>query len=525
MGRKSLFSGWATNPLVCGAGLYAVCFGVLAVLIFATPGFLGTDDYYHARISALIIEQGQVALDFPWLPQTILSPDRFVDHHLLFHLYVAPWVHLGGMAGAKLATVSIAAGIFLAVWVLLRGIGVRYAAGWALLLFGMSTPFLYRTLMIRTQGASLLLLIVALHVMFQGRYRWLLPLAFAYTWLYDGFVLILAAAALYTAAAWIADRRMDWRPVVWAATGIALGLVINPYYPRNVIFVLEHLGAKVGFESGVRVGGEWYPYYTGTLLGNSAGALLALALGVIRSSFGGQKRDRAETTLLFMALLTLYMLFNSRRFIEYYPAFALLFAASAWGRGTTDWREWLPRRFPVHWLGRAAIVLVSGALVVTTLDAVYRDAADARSVETFAGAADWLSGHTEPGEPIFQTDWDDFTRLFYYNTHNTYLVGLDPTYLERADRSRWTQWVSITRGEIEQPSSLIQSIFGARYVVSDTRHHDFEVQAERDPAMQLVYEDAYSLVWEISTDLVNDVSYRTARFADRGSPAGKSPPG
>ena len=486
-----------------GLALYLLCLAVLVMLIFAAPGFLGTDDYYHTRISAQIITQGRLALDFPWLPQTILSPDRFVDHHLLFHLYLAPWAYFGGIAGAKIATAGIAAGVFVAAWVLLRGIGVRYAALWAVAMFGLSTPFLYRMLMVRTQGASLLLLIVALHLLFQRRARWLVPLAFAYTWLYDGFVLLLAFAVLDMAAGWIAERRLDWQPTGYVALGIALGLIINPYFPRNVQFIAEHLGAKVAFEGGVPVGNEWYPYRTGTLLSNSAGALLALVIGVLRPGFGA-RRDRAEMTLLLAALLTLFMVFKSRRFIEYFPAFALLFSAAAWGRGQVKLQDWLPRWHPA--VGRAAVALVpmlgAAILIGTTLADTYHDAQNAKDVAIFAGAAGWLQEHTPAGAAVFQTDWDDFTRLFYYNTHNTYLVGLDPTYLERADPALWDQWVAITRGAVAQPSAVIRSDFGASYVVSDTRHEAFAAQAEDDPAMRLVYRDQYSFVWEVSPSVV-----------------------
>ena len=106
--------------------------------------------------------------------------------------------------------------------------------------------------------------------------------------------------------------------------------------------------------------------------------------------------------------------------------------------------------------------------------------------------------HTPTGAPVFQTDWDDFTRLFYYNTHNTYLVGLDPTYLERADPQLWTDWVAITQGNWPVPSAAIQTEFGAAYVVSDTQHAAFAAQAETDPGLQLVYRDDHSLIWEVS---------------------------
>lgn len=486
----------ASAPALQALLLFVFSFAVFGGLIFSASGFVGTDDYYHARISGLIIEQGRLALNFPWLPKTILSPERFVDHHLLYHLYIAPWVHFGGMTGAKLAQAGVAAGGVAAIWLLLRQMTVRWPLLWALAVFALSTPFLYRLLMIRTQGASLLLLILALLILFRGRYRWLAPLAFAYVWLYNGFVLMLAFTLLYTAAVWIAERRLEWRPVAYCALGLGLGLVINPYFPNNVLFSLDHLGAKLDFEGGVRVGSEWYPYTTGALLENSAGALLLLALGFLRPSFNGSRRDKVQNTLLFVALLTLFMLLRSRRFIEYFPAFALLFCATAWGRGVVHSWQFQNRalRVAMAAAGLGGLIFLSGLTISGTLD----DARSARDLETFAGASDWLTSNTPPGALVFQTDWDDFTRLFYHNTHNVYLVGLDPTYLQLADNELWDQWVAITRGEVENPSTIIQSLFGASYIVSDRRHDDFANQAGDDSRMRLVYQDQYSLVWEIS---------------------------
>ncbi|NOG50667.1 MAG: hypothetical protein HND48_15495 [Chloroflexi bacterium] len=108
------------------------------------------------RVSDLILVQRRLALDFPWLPLTILSPERFVDHHLLYHLYLAPWSHWGGVTGAKLGQIVVASGVFVMLWAVLRACRVRLPALWAMALFAMSFHFLYRLLMVRTQGAALL---------------------------------------------------------------------------------------------------------------------------------------------------------------------------------------------------------------------------------------------------------------------------------------------------------------------------------------------------------------------------------
>ncbi|MGQ9889139.1 MAG: hypothetical protein ACUVSX_11715 [Aggregatilineales bacterium] len=317
--------------------MFALGFVAALVLLSANSGFVSNDDYYHSRIAAQIIEQRALRLSFPWLPLTILSPDQFVDHHLLYHLYLSPWAYWGGIAGTKIAQAVVVGGVLAAAWGVLRSLEVRRAALWAAALLGVSAPFLYRMLMARTQAAALLLILVALFLLFRKRHTWLMALAFAFTWLYNGFVRLPAVAALYTAAVYVAERRIVWQPLAYALAGTVLGLVVNPYFPQNIAFIASHLGEKTDIHSGIRVGNEWYPYTTRALLLNSPGALLALAAGALAPSFRRAKRDHVETTLLLTALLTLYMTLESRRFIEYFPAFALLFCACAWGREGTRW--------------------------------------------------------------------------------------------------------------------------------------------------------------------------------------------
>lgn len=483
--------------------VFAVGFGVALVLLLATNGFVSNDDYYHARIAAQIIEQGRLRVAFPWLPLTILNPEAFVDHHLLYHLYLSPFMVLGGIAAAKVAQALVVGGLMVAVWSLLRYLQVRQPVIWTIGLLGVSTPFLYRMLMVRTQGAAVLLVVVALQVLFRKRYGWLVGLAFAFTWLYNGFVLLPVVVGLYVVSVFMTERRLEWKPLVFVLAGTALGLVINPYFPQNISFILNHLGEKTNIAANIRVGNEWYAYATDVLFANSFGALLVMVLGFLAPSLRNSGRDAAETTLLLVALVTLYMLFESRRFVEYFPAFALLFGAVAIGRGDIQWGDYLPKiirgraRFGVYFILFALpVFLLAGKTVTST----YRDVQDAVDVGYLAGASQWLQSNTPAGSMVFQTDWDDFTYLYFNNTHNTYLVGLDPTYLQVADPNLWNLWVSITQGMVERPSVLIRERFGARYVVSDTNHEAFAESANNDPNMRLVYQDRTSLVWQVGDE-------------------------
>ena len=142
------------------------------------------------------------------------------------------------------------------------------------------------------------------------------------------------------------------------------------------------------------------------------------------------------------------------------------------------------------------IAALAAPLLITLTQA--REAmAGSKPPDLYAGASAWLKQHTPPGSLVFQTDWDDFTRLFFYNTSNIYTIGLDPTYLELYDAGLYDEWVKITQGKVEQPSRAIRKRFGGEFVLSDLKHEGFLKRAGADPGLQEVYRDTYAVVFDV----------------------------
>jgi hypothetical protein len=154
----------------------------------------------------------------------------------------------------------------------------------------------------------------------------------------------------------------------------------------------------------------------------------------------------------------------------------------------SDLRSYLPVA------GLALAVLVSIGVSISPA----RAAVDgSKPYGLYANASRWLEKNTPAGSRVFQTDWDDFPRLFYYNTHNTYLIGLDPTYLQLYDADLYDQWVEITQGDVENPSQVIATVFGAQYVHTDLNHKDFLDVAARDPRLEEVYRDDQAVIFRV----------------------------
>lgn len=474
------FDGWLLRTSLILSGL-------LALVQMAASGLVGTDGYYHVKMAALM--RSDLTPEFVWLPLTILSPKNYYDHHWLFHVLLTPFAGGNLILGGQIAAVVFATAALVAGGWLLRTQRVPGATLWAIGMVAASSAFVYRLIMPRAQSLSLLWLIVAMYLMLERRERWLIVLGLTYVWLYDAFPLLMVVAAVYVIATRLVEGRWRLGALIYSAIGIGLGLVFNPYFPQNIIFIYHHLIAKLDIAS-VPVGNEWYPYTTAQLMQNSGVALAAFVGGA--SALGWQRQRLTLPTAFSFGLSIIFgvMMLSSRRFVEYFPAFAVLFCAFAWQPVLADRR--FGRRLT---MSLTAIVLAAAAYSVHETRNLLKNDLPA---DQFAGASQWLAANTPEGSLVFQTDWDDFTQLFFYNTHNVYTVGLDPTYLQRADPSLYYLWVDITQGRGLDLSSAIREHFKAEYAVSDLKHTVFLQRAETDPQFEEVYRDDNSVVFKIT---------------------------
>jgi hypothetical protein len=487
--------------------LFVFFFLGMAVVQFASPDLPDNDGFYHIKLAYLMRTEG-LKPSFPYLPLTILNENDFFDHHFLFHVALIPFTFGDLLLGAKWAAVTFASLGFLAIWLLLHRQRVAFAWLWALGLLGISDAFLYRMSITRAQSLSLAVLALGLMWLLEGKYKHVAVLAFLYVWMYDAFPLLFALTCLYSLSILIVDRKLELRPLLYAGAGIALGMLVNPYFPHNITFFVDHIAPKLANATAVSVGNEWYPYDTGQLLKNSLPAWFIFASAIFALGLAGRKMDLRTALALLTSLLFGLMLFQARRFVEYFPAFALIFAAFAWspllsaGRsGPVTSTDSAGTRFPS--MLQAILPVLMLALFVTVSIVRSIPAAQAamnrsKPNNLYAGASLWLVQNTPAGERVFQTDWDDFPRLFFYNTHNTYLVGLDPTYMQLYDARLYDAWVNITRGKLPQPSGVIAERFGSHYILTDLDHNDFLRQAANDTGLKEVYRDDQAVVFEIT---------------------------
>ena len=480
------------------------------------------DGYYHIKWARLLWENMR-AKHFPpaftWLPLTTLNPHDYVDHHLLFHVILIPFTWFRDLqTGAKVAAIIFASlAVFSCYWLVVR-YEIRYRLIWLLALLASSAPFLYRMNMTKAPPFAIIFLVIGIYLLFENKYWPLVPLAFVFTLTYDMFVLLIMAAAIWTMVVGWTEERFEWRPIVWVLLGTAAGLVINPYFPHNLYLFYEHARVKItasGFTT--KVGNEWYPYDTTEFVINCYVALAAMLAGYL--AFDWSDKKRAARPLFFLILSTILLLMTARwkRMAEYFPPFAILFAAFTleqfWrGRAVfthlpqdvmTDLLPFLDRQTPPAtaketqheetWkiVKAAFVALLLGLALFASVYRTAKDIGESDGRDYYAKGAAWMRANIPAGQMVFNTDWDDFPRLFYYDPTHVYVSGLDPTYLLDKNAELSKLYDKITTGDEEDPGPLIRDRFGAKWVFSDnTKDHDsFYDNALRSGWFDRVYED------------------------------------
>jgi hypothetical protein len=541
--RQYLETEEATRVVYLVFGFIAIVM-VLSFLQFRTDAICcgDWDGYYHIRWSTLLWEnfsQGKWLPTFQWLPLTVLNPQDYNDHHFLFHLLQIPflWFFEPVMA-AKIAAITFSSlAVFSVYWLLYR-YDVDYLLVWLAAILTCANMFYYRMNMAKAPPLTIIITVIGIYLLFERRYVWLLPLMFAFVWTYSLFPILWIAAAIWVLIIAWNERRFEWRPLAYTTAGLILGNVVNPYFPSNLVLFYEHFKTKliVAGDFAVAVGGEWYPYNGMELLTHFPVAMIAMLIGyILFRPRNGKLPERASFFLAFVSML-LAAQFSSKRFAEYFPPFAILFAAfsvqafripavlqlpEAFKReiepyldsAKTTTKE--DRQQTVQLIVATVIgVLLTGWFVLNTkgvhvfrlnheglADTIAANDAD----ERYRRAMAWATGldqngkeNIPAGERIFNCNWDDFPKLFFLDTKHRYVYGLDPNYLYSENPELYKLLLDITSGKIDEAAPLIRERFGANYIFADAKENEEMIAKLLDSGwVDMVYEDDEARILKI----------------------------
>jgi hypothetical protein len=449
--------------------LFAACATIFYRSLSTLPGPLEGDTLFHYRMAQLVLERG------PWvsidgLPYTVLGAHG-TDQNWLFHLIIAPLTLLGESVAAIHLTTAIAAGAMIAAFlVILRRNRVPYAPLICLLMVTAGYTVQYRFLMLRGQDFAVPMMIVMLLGMLAKRRAWCAVGAFLFMQGYHAAVILGFFCVIVGAVQWYEERRIDVRTMLAVFYGIVLGLVLSPWFPENVRYLLFHTVFKVAkaedfsFEL---IGTEWVHPSWSLLAVDSwpahlifASALLAGAILALRRRFRFSRESIAfcATTLVFLAMYKQ----SGWRFVEYYVPFAVLSAALIWRDACLA--------APGARAVRDAPAIIAATCAALALHAAAQQVAHwpfSIPMAKWQPEMQYVMAHDR--EPVvFDSRWADYAVLFFHAPDVKYVAGLDGHFLKLGDPERFALWYSIIRGEKNADPGLASTIhdrFAARWAI------------------------------------------------------------
>ena len=517
--------------------LFVVSFSLFSYFQIS-PTFPDPDSFYHAKMAVLIRDQGIVA-DFPWLQFTVLK-DYYIDHHFLYHVALVPFVtFLDPLVGVKLATALFAALLILIFYWFLKKFKIKDAIFYCLIIL-VSSPLIFRINLAKASSFSLIILIFGLYFIFHRKLWPLFALSFIYVWTYGGWPLILVLTLFHIFSETAVNAAKNFKGVklliknffknIFSKENVKLflacfgglfsGVVLSPFFPKNLFFYWQQIVkiAVINYQDKIGVGAEWYPYGLGDLIANSSFIFILLILSFavffinfLKNFAGKEKPAKLDSenktrivTLTFLALFFLALTLRSRRNVEYFIPFAALASAFVLNQPLSLIKKYLPainawrqKRKVFSSLVVLYILIMVPFTAGRNIWSIKQLYLSGGSIYKYRGVAEWLKNNTPAGAIIFHNDWDDFPALFYYNTHNYYIAGLDPTFMYDYNKDLHKVWVDITTGRRPNISEIVKNDFHSEYVFVDKDHIALENNLKSDGHFEMAYKDDEGKIYKL----------------------------
>jgi hypothetical protein len=453
--------------------------------------------------------------------QISILKDNFVDHHFLYHLLLVPFAKIfTPLWGLKVATILIGASFLtLLFWFFQKN---KFAHPWLAILLALSSaPFLFRLELGKANGVSFILLLLTIEFIVHRRYWFLTLISFLYVWFYGGWLLGLFILAIFFFSQWLHEliikrnliagckkifNREQLKLAAAVISGNLLGIIINPYFPRNLKFYwwqIIEIG-MVNYQKFLDVGREWYPADLMTIVSNTRIISILLIIIVVFTIIHFRKITALGTFFFFLTVAFFLLSMKSIRYIEYYVPIAVIFI----GYGLTYLRDEL------KWLWQAlidqkndlryvTIYMLIGVLTIIGLVSSYAETAiNLQSIrfDYMEKALTFLETKTPARSVVAHGSWSEWPMLFYHAPSHYYLSGLDPTFSYLYNQEINEAWhLSSSQTDISATSiySLFHDQMQARYLIASKKMSLFYDNIKKSFYFQPVYEDDDVTIFKI----------------------------
>jgi hypothetical protein len=457
-----------------GGLLVALLIGAYYFFYVLPPREIGVHDpdrSYHLALSKLIAQDG--------LPRTLPQVEDlgwaryFPDKEFLFHVLTGAAERLGG----EPVVIALIPLLGIAILLLLYADLSRRVPPWQAVVFTTAVPlvtsaYMFRASLLRPHLLAIAFFCGLLVALLRERPRLAAVAAAGFALSYHGFYIVGLVAVI----AFLVRRQPGFRGQhgwAWCLAGLAAGIVLNPYFPSNLVMGLLTLRLATGavqMPPGTQ-GLEMVSYSWSKLVlayGFVPASLLATVVAMrLRKPAPGPETSR----VWFLVLVTAgfwALGVKTPRAMEYaVPACILMvgFAASV-----LAWRGWVPLlMLPlvglhglVNWIYyRENWVAPPGGFYPMYSEVLKQVPADAR------------------GKKVFNCEWDAGTYILRDRPDLRFVDLLEPALLWDASREKVLARRELLTGTTPDPWKVLRETFKADYVLCADPRLIEQMQANR----------------------------------------------
>lgn len=394
-----------------------------AFLHFGTDKFPDPDVFYHFRHADLYWQNGITSSDFLRLPYSVISKFS-ADIWYGFHLFLIPFTwfknEILGLHAAGAVITVIALLIFYSAVLRAR---ISYAIFWPFFLVFSSPYVLYRFTMARPHVFSIALSSLFFVFVLQGVFWGVFLTAFAISFLH--LALFWAPIFIFTivsAARFLSEKKIDWRSAAALFLGLFIGWILRPnplgalkiaYAQIIDLTLLKQKGIPLNFAM------ELFPMPMRDFAVFLPFIFLWVLCGfVFFRNFRTERNNFLWSSLALSILFFLMTLFIAQRSFDFWTIFGTLFIALTFS-------HFLTKEVRYKYIGLALFIIM----------AVYGFYGHAEFINQFGWnprrfqpASEWVKNNSKDNEIVFNVAWEYFPELFFWNTKNRYISGMDPVF-------------------------------------------------------------------------------------------------
>ena len=328
-------------------------------------------------------------------------------------------------------------------------------------------------------------------------------LSFSYVWLYGGWPIMPGIALVYFL--------ISLKAKLFSSTmaGIICGLIINPYFPTNLKFYWQQtlqIGL-INYQNIIAVGGEWYGMSFFSLVQYDLFIIILFILALLIFFIYLKKQDSKNWTLLIISIIFFILTLKSQRNIEYFIPLVLLFSSFTIS-GFLEFKkinlisQIVKLYFKYQKITLLFIilsVLYWPIIIGANFNGLKENLRKNYNFNQFTGIVAWLKENSQEGDIVFHDNWDDWPVLFYHNSYNRYIIGLDPTFMYLKNERQYWSWKNITTGLTSKNiCAIIKDEFAVHYIFVKIGNEKLKNNLDQDNLCQLVYYDKDGFIYKIN---------------------------